>query len=76
MFKIKFWYSPGGIEIKKISTKIAIRCSHCGKETMIDVNNTNTTYQDIITIFVFNTMLRHFGMLRIIETHEQLQYDR
>ena len=42
---------------------------------MIDVDNLNTTYQDLITNFVLNTMLHHVGMLWIIETHEQLQYD-
>ena len=50
-------------------------CNNCGKEKMIDVDNLNTTYQDIITNFVLNTMLQHSGVLRIIETHEQLQYD-
>ena len=42
---------------------------------MIHVDNLNTTYQDIITNFVLNTMLHHVGMLCIIETHEQLKYD-
>ena len=42
---------------------------------MIDVDIINTTYQDIFTTFVFNTMLHHVVMLCIIETHEQLQYD-
>ena len=41
---------------------------------MIDVDNLNTTYQYIITTFVFNTMLHHVCVLQIIETHEQLQY--
>ena len=41
---------------------------------MIDVDNMNTTYQDIITTFVFNTMLQHVSMLWIIKTHELLQY--
>ena len=41
---------------------------------MIDVDILDTTYQDIITTFVFNTMLKHVGMLWIIETHEQLKY--
>ena len=35
----------------------------------------DTTYQDIITNFLWNTMLDHVGMIWIIETHEQLQYD-
>ena len=42
---------------------------------MIDVDNLNTTYQDIITTFVLNTILHHVGMLWKIETHEQLKYD-
>ena len=42
---------------------------------MIDVDNLNTTYQDIITTSVSNKMLHHVGMLFIIETHDQLQFD-
>ena len=42
---------------------------------MIDVDILDTIYQDIITTFVLNTMLHHFGMLWIIETHEKLKYD-
>ena len=34
-----------------------------------------TTYQDIITTFVLNTMLHHVSMLWMIENHEQLKYD-
>ena len=32
-------------------------------------------YQEIIKCIMLNTMLHHVGMLWIIETHEQLQYD-
>ena len=42
---------------------------------MIDIDIMNTTYQDIITSFLLNTMLHHVGMLWIIEAHEKLQYD-
>ena len=42
---------------------------------MIDVDIMNTTYQNIITTFVLNTILHHAGMLWIIENNEQLQYD-
>ena len=42
---------------------------------MIDMDIFDTTYQDIIKIFVLNTILHHVGMLCIIETHEKLQYD-
>ena len=54
--------------------KISIRCSNWGKETIMDVDNMNTTYQDIIKIFVLNKMLHHVGMLWIFETYEQLKY--
>ena len=39
------------------------------------MDNMNTTYKYIITSFVLNTVLQNVGMLWIIETHEQLQYD-
>ena len=35
----------------------------------------DTTYQDIIATFLLNAILHHVGMLWIIETNEQLQYD-
>ena len=35
----------------------------------------DTTYQDIITTFILNTMLNRVGMLWIIETYEKSQYD-
>ena len=37
--------------------------------------NMNTTYQDIITVFVLNTVLHHVGMLYIIKTNQHLEYD-
>ena len=55
--------------------KLAIRSINCGKETMIDVDMFNTKYQYIIKTFLLNTILHHVGMLRIIETHKQSQYD-
>ena len=71
MFKIKCWYSPGGVE-KNTAEKISIWWSDYGKEIIIDVDNMNTTYQYIITTFALNTILHNDGMLCIIETHEQL----
>ena len=71
MFQMIFWYDNEPDDQNDVKN-VAIRCSNCGKETTIDVDNLNTTYQDIITNFVLNTMLHHVGMLWIIETHEQL----
>ena len=48
-----------------------VRTAYCFTVTN---DNLNTTYQDIITTVVLNTMLHHVGMLWIIETHEKLQY--
>ena len=42
---------------------------------MIDVDNMNITYQDIIKNLVLNTMLHHVDMLWIIGNHEQLRYN-
>ena len=42
---------------------------------MISMDEINTPYQYIITSFVFNTVLHHVGMLWIIETNQQFEYD-
>ena len=39
------------------------------------MKNMNTNYKYIITSFVFNKVLHHFGRSCMIETHEQLKYD-
>ena len=44
-------------------------------KSIVDVDILDTTYQVIITTSILNTMLQHFGMWWIIETHEQLKYD-
>ena len=63
MFRIKCWWNAREDYLKQTVVTVAIRCSNCGKETMIYLYNKNTTYQDIITTFVLNTMLHHVGML-------------
>ena len=75
MFKIKCWWNQREYNLKQTVEKVAIRCSNCGKETMIGVYIFYTTYQEIITTFVLNTMLHHVDMLWIIENHEYLKYD-
>ena len=51
MFRIKCWWNTREDEIKHTGVKVAIRCGNYGKEKIIDVDNMNTTYQDIITTF-------------------------
>ena len=41
---------------------------------MIDVDLLETDYQEMITTFLFNTMLHHFCMIWIINNHEDLKY--
>ena len=53
MFQIRCWYSQGEDDQNKVDN-IAIRCSNREKETMISMDNINTTYQYIITSFVLN----------------------
>ena len=63
MFKIKCWWNPRKVDLKQTVVKVAIKCSNCGKEKMIDVDHLKTTYQDIITTFALNTMLQHVDIL-------------
>ena len=39
------------------------------------MDNFNTNYKYIVTLFVLNTLLRHVGVSCIFETNEQLKYD-
>ena len=39
------------------------------------MDNMNNTHQDIITSFVLNKVLQHVGMLWIIRTNQNLEYD-
>ena len=45
IFKIKCWCNPREDDLKKTAEKVAIRCSSCGKEIIIDVNFLDITYQ-------------------------------
>ena len=74
-FKIKCWWNKKEKDdLKQTVEKFAIIYSHCGKETMIDVDLLENDYQEIITTFVLNTMLHHIGMIWIIENNEDLKY--
>ena len=73
MIQTRCWYNKGHDDKNKVE-HIAIRCSNCGKETMMSMDNMNTKHKDTITSFMLNTVLHHVCMLWIIETHEQLKY--
>ena len=72
---MKCWWNTRKNKIKHTGVTDAIICINCGKETIIDVDNMNTTYKYIITTIVLNKMLHHVGMLWIIENHVELKYD-
>ena len=61
MFHIRCWYNKGHYDKNKVE-HIAIRCSNCGKETGLSMDNINTKYKDITTSYVLNKVLHHVGM--------------
>ena len=63
IFKINIGGIQGKMILKKNTRNFSIRCSNFVKETIIDVDNLDKTYQEIITTFLLNTMLHCFGML-------------
>ena len=73
MFKIICWYNKGYYDKNKVE-HIDIRCSNCGKQNVLSMDNTNTKYKDITTLFVLNTVSHHIGMSRIIKANKQLEY--
>ena len=60
---------------KNFVENVAIRCENCVNSTGIYMKNMNTNYNDIITQFLFDTMLHHFGISWIIKRNQQLKYD-
>ena len=74
MFQISCWYNKGHYDQNKLE-HIAIRCSDCGRETGLSMDNMNTKYKDIIASFVLNTLLHRVGTSWIIETNKHLEYD-
>ena len=69
MFQMSFWYDNEPDDQNDMKM-IAIRCINCGKETVLSMNNMNTNYKDIITLFALYKLLHHVGMSWIIETNE------
>ena len=45
---------------------IAIRCINCGRQTGLSMDNINTKYKYIFTVFVLNKWLHHVDMSWII----------
>ena len=72
MFQIRFWYNKGHDDQNRVKS-IAIRCIYCGKQTGLSMDNMNTKYKDIITLFVLDTVLHHVGMLWITEANKHLE---
>ena len=74
MSQIRFKYDNECDNEKDVEI-ITIRCSNCGKQTGLSLDNMNVNYKDKVTVFVLNTLLHHVGMSWIIETHKRLKYD-
>ena len=51
MFHISCWYNKGHYDQNKVE-HIPIRRINCGKETGLSMDNMNTQYKVIITLFV------------------------
>ena len=61
MFQMRFWYYSERDDENDVKI-IAIRFSNCVKERGLSMDNMNTKYEDIVTVFVLNILLHHVGM--------------
>ena len=52
---------------------IYIRCIHCKRETGLYLKN--TTFDEIITKFVLNSILHHVVMSWIIRSNQEMKYE-
>ena len=58
MFQMFLWYDKEPDDQNDVKI-IAIRCSNCRKETGLSMDNMNTKYKNIVTVFVLNNFLHH-----------------
>ena len=50
-----FWYYKEP-DYKNDVKDISIKCSNCGKDIDLSMDNMNINYKDIFTVFVFNKL--------------------
>ena len=74
MFNMSFKYDNEHDDENDVKI-ITIRCSNFVKQTGLSMDNMNSNYTDISTVFVLNKLLNHVGISWIIETHEKLKYE-
>ena len=75
MFKIKCCWNPWEDYLKQTVEKVAIRCSNCGKETMIDVHFLDTTYKEICFWNYLARLTSFFGVHECIRICESNVFD-
>ena len=56
--------------------KVCLKCVNCKKETGLNAETGfKEFYDEVITQFVLNSMLRHVGMSWIIRSEQEMDYD-
>ena len=70
MFEIRLSYEDEKLDV------LSIKCTNCKRETSLN-SETNFTwvYDEIFTKFVLNVILHHVGMLWIIISNQEIEYE-
>ena len=70
MFEIRLCYGD------KYFDTVTLKCINCKRETALNQETIFTwLYDEIITKFVLNAMLQHFGMSWIISSNKEINYE-
>ena len=67
MFDLRLNYKEGKLDV------ISIRCINCKRETGLFLKN--TTFDEMITKFVLNTIFYHVGMSWVISSNKEMKYE-
>ena len=67
MFELRLNYDKEKLDV------ISIRCIYCKRETGLFLKN--TTFDEIITIFVLNAILHHVDMSCISSSNKEIKYE-
>ena len=69
MSQIHFWYEKESDNHNDVNI-IAVSCSNCVEKTGLYMDNMDTKYKYIVSVYVLNTLLPHAGMSWIVEAYE------
>ena len=69
MFELRLSYKEGIVDV------VYLKCINCKRQTGLYLKINSLVFDEIITKFVLNEILRHVGMSWIISSNRKMEYE-